>query len=149
MSNLVDDVTPQLGGNLDGQDKVLSAVTLKDYSESWVNASVSSGILTINVQDGNVQFHAMSQNISQIDFINVLPGEITTITIFFFQHASAPKTVDFTNLEMNSVSATDYWAQGVPATISSGTDQRDIISFIVDADQPAIYGLIGGQNFSE
>jgi len=143
----VEDTTPQLGGNLDGQDKILSAIEISDYSESTGTATVSSGVLTVDVTNGNIQAHTLSENVTQIDFTNIPAAKVTTITLVLTQHASAAKTVIFTVMEINSVSKSDFWSGAVPPTMSSGVGDIDLYTFVIDPANNQIFAFVGGQNF--
>jgi hypothetical protein len=147
MSNLSDDVTPQLGGPLDAQGEVISDATLKAYSETTASASISSNILTIDVSQGNLQFASLTANANQIDFVNVPTGVITTITLFIEQTSSNPKTLALTVLEINSVSVTDEWANSTPPTMSSSNNDMDVFTFVLDPASSRIVCFTGGQNF--
>lgn len=55
LENLSEDTTPQLGGDLDGGDFVVSQVKLKDYEEVVHNLGNLSTSTTIDLSNGNVQ----------------------------------------------------------------------------------------------
>lgn len=70
LQNIVEDTTPQLGGNLDGQDYQASAIDFKDISEKWYdNGTVSSGTATIDYRNGGFQRLKVGGDIS-IAFTN-------------------------------------------------------------------------------
>lgn len=54
MNDVVDDTTPQLGGELDGQDNTVSKVNLKDYGEVTNALGSVSGAQTVDIENGNV-----------------------------------------------------------------------------------------------
>ena len=53
MSDLVDDTTPTLGGDVDGADKTVSKINLKDYGEVTVVHGATGSTETIDLENGN------------------------------------------------------------------------------------------------
>ncbi len=147
MSNLLDDLTPQLGGPLDGLDEVVSKVQMKDYTETIGVATVSSGVLTVNLANGNVQTHTLSENVTEIDFTNITAATATTVTLILTQDATTPRTVAMQTMEIDSVSKTDLWSTGVPPTVSSGVSDIDIFTFVIQPASNRVFAFVGGQDF--
>jgi len=79
ISNVVEDTTPQLGGTLDGQDNIVSAVEFKDYKET-VNALGSNDSPSIDAANGNVQSVSISSGLTIPDISNFDAG--ATMTLF-------------------------------------------------------------------
>ena len=52
-TDVVNDTTPQLGGELDGQDNTVSKINLKDYGEITVVHGATGATETIDLENGN------------------------------------------------------------------------------------------------
>jgi hypothetical protein len=148
LNNIVEDTTPQLGGDLDGQDNIIMAIQLQDYYETIGTATVSSGTLTVNAANGNFQKHTMSENVTTIDFTNITASVVTPITLKLTQHASAAKTLDFDTVtaKINGATKTLTFAEGVGPALSSTTSSVNYFSFIIDPADNVLAGFAGGAN---
>lgn len=80
LENIVEDTTPQLGGTLDGQDNVVSAVEFKDYKET-VNALGSTDTPSINAVNGNVQSVTITSGLTIPDISNFDTGASITLIV--------------------------------------------------------------------
>lgn len=121
-------------------------VQLEDYSETIGTATVSTGVLTVNLANGNVQKHTLSENVTKINFTNITASVMTAVTLVMTQDSTA-RTVTFTNMEINSTAKTDLWAGATPPTMSTGSGDVDIFTFVVDPAGNRVFAFTGGQNF--
>lgn len=80
IANVVDDTTPQLGGNLDAQDNVVSAVEFKDYKET-VYAIGSNDAPSIDAANGNVQTVTITAGLAIPDISNFDSGASMTLVV--------------------------------------------------------------------
>ena len=80
ISNVVEDTTPQLGGALDGQDNVVSAVELKDYKETIYDLGTTD-TPTLTVSNGNVQTLTITSGLTLSEFSDAEPGQTITLLV--------------------------------------------------------------------
>ena len=80
ISNVVEDTTPQLGGELDGQDNVISAVELKDYKETIYDLGTTD-TPTLTVSNGNVQTLTITSGLTLSEFADAEPGHTITLLV--------------------------------------------------------------------
>src|SRR5210317_878829 len=80
IANVVEDTTPQLGGDLDGQDNTISAVGFKDYLEP-VHSLGSTDSPTISVSNGNVQSVTITSGLSLPAFSDASAGQTVTLIV--------------------------------------------------------------------
>ena len=118
--NVVEDTTPQLGGTLDGQGNEINNVILEDYKETIYTGGSTTGTITPDVVNGNVQSITLTGSITFNAFANAEAGQ--TMTLIVKQPASGgPYTLTST---MN-------WAGG-EKTLSTAANAVDIISVLYD-----------------
>jgi hypothetical protein len=128
-------------------DQVASAIVLKDYAETDVAVTSSSGVVSINLANGNTGSITLTENITDIDFTNVATNGVSTFTLQITQHASSSKTVAINQITVNGGGhATGKTAGGGGYTVSTGANAIDLVTFLfLDAGTPLINAL---QDFS-
>ena len=128
-------------------DQVASAVVLKDYAETDVAVTSSSGVISIDLANGNTGSITLTENITDIDFTNVPTNGVSTFTLQITQHASSAKTVAINAVTVNGGgNVTAKTAGGAGYTVSSGANAIDLVTFLfLDAGTPLLNAL---QNFS-
>lgn len=128
-------------------DSTVASVALQDYSEVDVAVTSSSGVVAIDMNNGNTGSITLTENITDIDFTNVPANGVATFTLQITQHASSAKTVAINAVTVNgggNVTAKTAGAAGY--TVSSGANQIDLVTFLfLDAATPLLNAL---QNFS-
>jgi hypothetical protein len=118
LSNVVEDTTPQLGGNLDGQANTVSNIQLKDYKET--NFALSYGAtITPNVANGNVQTVTLTGNVTFSAFASPEAGQ--SMTLIIKQDATGSRTLTSTML-----------FAGADKTLSTDANAIDIMSVFYD-----------------
>jgi hypothetical protein len=118
--NVVEDTTPQLGGALDGQGNKVENVELDDYKETIYTGGSTTGTITPDVANGNVQSITLTGSITLNAFANAEAGQ--SMTMIIKQPSSGgPYTLTST---MN-------WAGGTK-TLSTAADAVDIVSILYD-----------------
>lgn len=81
LENVVEDTTPQLGGALDGQGNKVENVELDDYKETIYTGGTTTGTITPDVANGNVQKISLTGNITFNAFANAETGQSMTLII--------------------------------------------------------------------
>jgi len=119
ISNVVEDTTPQLGGTLDGQGNEINNVILEDYKETIYTGGSTTGTITPDVANGNVQSITLTGNITFNAFGNAEAGQ--SMTLIIKQSASGGET-----LTSSMVFA------GGTKTLSTGANAIDILSVVYD-----------------
>lgn len=126
-------------GQVNLQDNVLLRPRIQDYGEVRTTPSISSGTLTLNLENGNV-------------FGVSLNASITTLTI---QNPSASGTACSFTLALTADGtartvtwgASVKWASGTAPTLTSTNGKVDIFTFVTWDAGSNWYGFTSGQNF--
>ena len=131
---------------------------------AWLDDSGAT--LVVDFANGNAAMVTLTANITAVKFINTPDsyaaniGLIGTVTVRLQQHASSAKTISYA-VGTTSVHTGDedsgahgsselYWSGGVPHTMSTGTDDVDLVQFTIFADRATnynVYGTVIGQDF--
>lgn len=115
--NIVEDTSPQLGGNLDGQGYKVEDVDLDNYKETIYTGGSTTGTITPDVANGNVQKISLTGNITFNAFANAEAGQSMTLIID-------------TNGTGRTLTSTMLFAGG--AKTLSTTDTVDIMTVFYD-----------------
>ena len=128
-------------------DTTIDSIALKDYSEVDVAVTSSSGVVAIDMNNGNTGSITLTENITDIDFTNVPTNGVSTFTLQITQHASSAKTVAINAVTVNGGgNVTAKTAGGGGYTVSSCANAIDLVTFLfLDAGTPLLNAL---QNFS-
>ena len=128
-------------------DSTVSSIALQDYSEVDVAVTSSSGVVSIDMNNGNTGSITLTENITDIDFTNVPANGVSTFTLQITQHASSAKTVAINAVTVNSGgNVTAKTAGGAGYTVSTGASAIDLVTFLfLDAGTPLLNAL---QDFS-
>ncbi len=128
-------------------DTTISGITLTDYAETDVAVTSSSGVVAINMNNGNTGSITLTENITDIDFTNVPTNGVSTFTLQITQHASSAKTVAINAVTVNGGgNVTAKTAGGGGYTVSTGANAIDLVTFLfLDAGTPLLNAL---QDFS-
>ena len=120
IENVVEDTTPQLGGDLDGQGNKVENVELDDYKETIYTGGSTTGTITPDVANGNVQSITLTGSITFNAFANPETGQ--SMTLIVKQPASGgPYTL----------TSTMKFA-GASKTLSTAADAIDVITVFYD-----------------
>lgn len=119
ISNVVEDTTPQLGGDLDGQGNKVENVELDDYKETIYTGGSTTGTITPDVANGNVQAITLTGNITFNAFSNAETGQ--TMTLIITQSSTGGETL----------TSTMKFAGG-EKTLSTAANAVDILSVFYD-----------------
>ena len=135
-----------LSGTVTGGDQEINAVVLKDYAETDVAVTSSSGVVAIDLANGNTGTITLTENITDIDFTNVPASGVSSFTLQITQD-STDRTVAINAVTVNGGGdVTAKTAGGAGFTMSTGSGAIDLVTFLfVDAGTPLLNAL---QNFS-
>ena len=127
-------------------DQTASAIVLKDYAETDVAVTSSSGVVSIDLANGNTGTITLTENITDIDFTNVPANGVSTFTLQITQD-STDRTVAINAVTVNGGGdVTAKTAGGAGYTMSTGSGAIDLVTFLfVDAGTPLLNAL---QDFS-
>ena len=127
-------------------DQTASAIVLKDYAETDVAVTSSSGVVSIDLANGNTGSITLTENITDIDFTNVPTNGVSTFTLQITQD-STDRTVAINAVTVNGGgNVTAKTAGGTGYTVSSGASAIDLVTFLfLDAGTPLLNAL---QDFS-
>ena len=119
---------------------------IKDYVEVDQAVTSSSGVVSIDLANGNTGTITLSEDISDIDFLNVPTSGVSTFTLQITQDTT-DRTVAINAVTVNGGGdVTAKTAGGAGFTMSTGSGAIDLVTFLfVDAGTPLLNAL---QNFS-
>ena len=127
-------------------DSTVSSIALQDYSEVDVAVTSSSGVVSIDMNNGNTGSITLTENITDIDFTNVPTNGVSTFTLQITQDSTA-RTVAINAVTVNGGgNVTAKTAGGGGYTVSTGSGAIDLVTFLfLDAGTPLLNAL---QDFS-
>ena len=134
-------------GAIDAGGQEVSDIKLKNYYETDVALSSTSGAVAIDLANGNVGSLTLTEAVTDIDFTNVPTNGAASFTLKITQDASSAYTVAINAITVNAGSAvTGKTAGGSGFTMSTTLGGEDIITFLFfDASTPYLNAL---QDFS-
>ena len=120
---------------------------LKAYKETTQTLTSSSGVVAINMANGNTGVITLTENITDIDFTNVPTVGVSTFTLQITQHASSDKTVAINAVTVNGGSNVTALTPGAAGfTMTTGANKVDLLTFLfVNGATPLLNSL---QDFS-
>jgi hypothetical protein len=126
-----------LAGAVTGGDQTVSAVVLKDYSETDGSLSSSSGDVAVDMSSANVFSITLSEDVTGIDFTNVPTNGLSTCQIYITQD-STDRTVAINAITVNGGSDSTAKTSGNGGyTMTTGSGKVDIVTFaFLDAGVP-------------
>ena len=135
-----------IDAEVDFNDQIAKEIILKDYAETDVSVTSSSGVVAIDLANGNTGSITLTENITDIDFTNVPTSGVSTFTLQITQD-STDRTVAINAVTVNgSGDVTAKTAGGAGYTMSTGSGAIDLVTFLfLDASTPLLNAL---QNFS-
>jgi len=125
-----------LAGAVVGDDQLISAPIIKDYSETVHAGGDTGATVTLDETDGNVQSWTLNASctFTMPSGSGLKPG--TSMTLILTQDGSS-RTGTFTNVK---------WAGGTAVALSTGDDDVDILTFTTfnGGANPVWYGFAAG-----
>jgi hypothetical protein len=121
------------------QDNELFRAKLRDYSESVSSPTISSGVLTLNLETSNIFTVSLNAAITTLTISNPpASGSGGSFTLIF--------TADGTARAVTWPAAIK-WAGGTAPTITSTSGKVDSFAFFTSDGGTNWQGYVGGQNF--
>ena len=126
--------------------QVVLTSPIKGYAETDQAITSSSGVVSIDLANGNTGTITLTENITDIDFTNVPTNGVSSFTLQITQDTT-DRTVAINAVTVNGGSdVTAKTAGGAGFTMSTGSGAIDLVTFLfVDAGTPLLNAL---QNFS-
>lgn len=123
IENVVEDTTPQLGGNLDGQGNKVEDIELDNYKET-IYALGSTDTPSIDVANGNVQSVTITSGLTLPAFTNAETGQSVTLIVTGSGTASGTAAYKFAggNTTLTSFSIVSIFYDGTTYWSSIATD---------------------------
>ncbi len=122
-------------------DHVLSRPELKDYAETKTAPASASGVLALNLENGNVFEVSMTENITSTSFTNPpATGKAGSFKLILKQDATGGRTITWP--------ASAKWAGGTPPTLTTTTNAINILQFFTTDAGTKWYGFLLGANMS-
>ena len=125
-------------GAINAGDQEISAAVLKDYAETDVALSSSSGVVAIDLANGNTGSLTLTESVTDIDFTNVPTNGVSSFTVKVTQDASSAYTVAINAVTVNgggNVTAKTAGAGGF--TMTATLSAEDLLFFLFfDAGTP-------------
>lgn len=126
-------------GTANLQDGLLQRPRIQDYGEVRTTPSISSGTLTLNLENGNVFGVSLNASITTLTISNPsASGTACSFTLAFTADGTA-RTVTW--------GASVKWPGGVGPTLTSTNGKVDIFTFVTWDAGTTWYGFTAGQNF--
>jgi hypothetical protein len=120
-------------------DNLLTRPYIKDYAEVVTAPSISSGVLTLDLENGNVFDVALNAAITTFTVSNPpATGRSGSFTLIFTADGTA-RAVTW--------GAAVKWAGGTPPTLTSTNGKKDIFVFTTLDAGTNLYAVVAGQNF--
>lgn len=117
-------------GAVDINDQELSKAVIKDYTEKDVALSSTSGVVAIDLANGNTGSLTLTENVTDIDFTNVPTDGVATFTCKITQDASTAYTVAINAVTVNTSVATVKTPGGDGFTMTATLSGIDMLTFI-------------------
>jgi hypothetical protein len=126
---------PLAGGTMTGAinagDQEISAAVLKDYAETDVALSSSSGVVAIDLANGNTGSLTLTENVTDIDFTNVPTNGVSSFTVKVTQDASSAYTVAINAITVNGGSDVTAKTAGAGGfTMTATLSAEDLLFFL-------------------
>lgn len=126
------------------KDGAVVGAALTDYVETDVALTSTSGVIAIDLANGNTGSITLSENITDIDFTNVPTNGTSSFTLKVTQDGTGSRTMAINAITVNgggNVTGLTPGAAGL--TLSTGAADIDLVSFLFfDAGTPLINSLL-------
>jgi hypothetical protein len=127
-----------VGGTANFQDNTVQRPTLQDYGETRTAPTISSGTLTLNLENGNVFEVALNANITTFTISNSpASGTAGSLTLKLTADGTA-RTITW--------GASVKWPGGTAPTLTSTNNKVDVLVFVTMDAGTTYYGFVAGQN---
>jgi hypothetical protein len=118
----------------------VSGVKVTDYTEPKTTGSISSGTLTLNLNDAQVFEVSLNANITTLTISNIdaTSNTVNAFTVIFMGDGTA-RTITWP--------AAVKWPNATAPTMTSTNGKKDVLSFLSPDNGTTWLGFVGGQNF--
>ena len=125
-------------GAINAGDQEISAAVLKDYAETDVALSSTSGVVAIDLANGNTGSLTLTESVTDIDFTNVPTNGVSSFTVKVTQDASSAYTVAINAITVNGGGdGTAKTAGAGGFTMTATLSAEDLLFFLFfDAGTP-------------
>jgi len=123
IANVVEDLTPQLGGDLDCQGNTIQNPVLEDYAET-INSLGTTDTPILNVSNGNVQSVTITSGLTIPAFSDAAAGQSMTLLVSGSGTASGTANHKFAggNTTLTTLSVISIFYDGTTYWTSVATD---------------------------
>lgn len=112
--------------------------TFKNYKEIYSSPTISTGQLTLDLNNGNVFNVSLNAAITIMTISNIPTSSfVANFSLIFTADGTARAVAWNTAIK---------WPAGTPPTLTSTNGKRDVFSFITLDGGTNWYGFVGGQN---
>jgi len=121
-------------------DYKVTDLILSNYKEIHTSVNISSGVLNIDLNQGNVFLINLDQNVSNLNILNV-PNLNNTVVAFtlVLTISGSGRVVSWPN--------NIKWQNSASAVVTQTDGKKDFFSFITMDKGVNWFGFIGGQNY--
>lgn len=127
-----------VGGTANFQDNTVQRPKLQDYGETRTAPTISSGTLTLNLENGNVFEVALNANVTTFTISNPpASGTAGSLTLKLTADGTA-RTITW--------GASVKWPGGTAPTLTSTNNKVDVLVFVTMDAGTTYYGFVAGQN---
>jgi hypothetical protein len=127
-----------MGGTVSMVDNVIARPRLTDYAETYTNPSISSGTLTLNIENGNVFRVSRNANITTLTISNpAATGNACSFTLIFDANGTG-YTITWP--------AAVKWPSGTAPTITTTASRSDVFVFYTNNAGTTWYAMTAAQN---
>jgi hypothetical protein len=128
-----------LSSTLSMADNVIGRPRFTDYAETYTTPAISSGTLTLNIENGNVFRASLNANITTLTISNPSgTGNACSFTLIFNADGTA-RTVTWP--------AAVKWPGGTAPTLTSTASRSDMFVFYTNTAGTTWYAMTAAQNF--
>jgi hypothetical protein len=128
-----------MGGTVSMADNVISRPRFTDYAETYTTPAISSGTLTLNIENGNVFRVSRNANISTVTISNpAATGNACSFTLIFDANGTS-YTITWP--------AAVKWPGGTAPTITTTNSRSDMFVFYTNNAGTTWYAMTAAQNF--
>ena len=128
-----------MGGTVSMADNVISRPRFTDYAETYTTPAISSGTLTLNLENGNVFRTTRNANITTLTISNpAATGNACSFTLIFDANGTS-----YTITWPTAVK----WPGGTSPTITTTSGRSDMFVFYTNNAGTTWYAMTAAQNF--
>jgi hypothetical protein len=128
-----------MGGTVSMADNVIGRPRFTDYAETYTTPAISTGTLTLNIENGNVFRVSRNANISTVTISNpAATGNACSFTLIFDANGTS-YTITWP--------AAVKWPGGTAPTITTTASRSDMFVFYTNNAGTTWYAMTAAQNF--